>query len=165
MGARLRFPPKAGTPSTSVFPLVCLAASCFGCLGRLFPMSKPLSLFDHVGGSQGLERLVTAFLEALCSEPSVLELRNHYPQDLSHYRTRMLEYLSGFLGGPALYCENHGLPLLREQHLMMRITAPMRDQWFCCMQQAVNRTFGNDPSLCEELLSVFWSLVDSLKNA
>ena len=81
---------------------------------------------------------------------------------MEHYRTRMLEYLTGWFGGPALYNQKHGFPQLRENHQRMRITAELRDMWFGCMQQALAEAVSDEP-LRRDLEAVFWQMADSLR--
>ena len=71
-------------------------------------MSNPNSLYARIGGEEGVIRLVQAYIQALKTLPEVQNLRNIYPKDLSKYENRMVEYLSTWLGGPALYQARHG---------------------------------------------------------
>ena len=87
-----------------------------------------------------------------------------YPKDPAHYQARMTQYLAGFLGGPALYQQAHGLPMLREQHRCIAIDDAMRDQWYGCMQAAIGRTV-KDPALRTALEAAFWRMAASLRNA
>ena len=72
------------------------------------------SLYQLIGGQDGLKKLVKAYIEALDTRPEARHLRSLYPESLDFYEQRMIEYLSGWLGGPALYLERHGMPMLRE---------------------------------------------------
>ncbi len=121
------------------------------------------ALYDRLGQREGLTNLVDTYLKILQTEPSVAELYSHYQRGLEHYRARMIEYLSGYLGGPALYLQNHGLPMLREQHQRMKIDAHMRDLWYHCMVLALNASVA-DADLRQELEAIFWAMADSLKN-
>ena len=123
-------------------------------------MSTP-SLYDSLGGRAGLEHLIDTYLRILQTKPEAASLSAMYRRGFEHYRERMLEYLSGYLGGPGLYLQNHGLPMLREQHRFMTITPIMRDQWYGCMIDAIHETV-QDPKLAAELKAVFWTMADSL---
>ena len=79
-------------------------------------MSNLNSLYARLGGEEGVIRLVKAYIEALKTLPGAQRLRSLYPEDLSKYELRMTEFLSTWLGGPALYQERHGMPMLRESH-------------------------------------------------
>jgi hemoglobin len=46
-------------------------------------------------------------------------------------------FLSGLLGGPSLYIDKYGHPMLRARHLPFAIGELERDQWMGCMVQAM----------------------------
>ena len=94
-------------------------------------------------------------------DPAFAGLAARYKNGFDHYRRRMREYLTGFLGGPVLYTGEHGIPQLREQHQRFHITPEMRDQWYGCMTQAIAREVA-DAALRRELEAAFWSLAESL---
>lgn len=124
-------------------------------------MTSPNSLYTLIGGEEGIKRLVNAYLLALTTDPLARELRNAYPEDLSIYEARMFEFLSMWLGGPALYQERHGMPMLREMHRNMSITTTLRDQWMYCLRKALNDTVAEE-ELRLELESRFWKMADSI---
>ena len=111
-----------------------------------------------------LYELVDKYLEIHRSNPSYAALSSRYVNGMAHYRARMLEYLTGWFGGPVLYAQKHGLPCLRENHQRIQITAELRDLWFGCMQQALAESVS-DETLRSELEAVFWQMADSLRNA
>ena len=47
--------------------------------------------------------------------------------------------LTQFLGGPNIYTEEHGHPMLRKRHMDFTITEFERDAWLENMQTAINR--------------------------
>lgn len=127
-------------------------------------MTQHSSLYDRIGGAATVERLVDAHLFVLRSQPENAQLCCFYTRGFDHYRTRMCEYITGFLGGPTLYMQHHGFPQLREQHQKLAITTQLRDLWYSCMTQAIAQEIA-DPELRAELNAVFWSVADSLCNA
>lgn len=122
------------------------------------------TLYERLGGEAGLTALVDKYLEILRSNPAYAALSSRYVNGMAHYRARMLEYLTGWFGGPVLYAQKHGLPCLRENHQRIQITAELRDLWFGCMQQALAESVS-DETLRSELEAVFWQMADSLRNA
>lgn len=126
-------------------------------------MSQP-TLYERLGGESGLSALVDKYLEILQSNPAYAELSRQYVNGMAHYRARMLEYLTGWFGGPALYAQKHGFPKLRENHQRLRITAELRDLWFGCMLQALSESICDETLRCD-LEAVFWQMADSLRNA
>ena len=126
-------------------------------------MSEADSLFTRLGGEQGVVRLVKSDIHALETLPEARKLRSLYPEDLSAYETRMIEFLTGWLGGPALYMERHGMPMLRENHRSIPINAEARDAWMLCMRSALEET-DFDAELRLRLEGAFWRMADSLRH-
>lgn len=124
-------------------------------------MSAP-SLYAALGGEPALQRLVAEYLAELDTNPAARPLRARYPQNLAHYQQRMAEFLSGWLGGPPLYLQRHGMPMLRERHVRMAIGPAERDLWLACMRAALTRTVA-DTGLREQLEAAFWRLADSMR--
>jgi len=121
------------------------------------------SLYQLIGGQDGLKKLVKAYIEALDTRPEARHLRSLYPESLDFYEQRMIEYLSGWLGGPALYLERHGMPMLREKHQMIPISGSTRDEWMYCMRVALANTI-EDVQLRLTLEGAFWRMADSLRH-
>ena len=63
-------------------------------------------------------------------------------------------FLSGWLGGPPLYTDKYGHPMLRARHLPFPIGIAERDQWMACMMQAMHEQ-GVDTALAERL-AIIW---------
>ncbi len=127
-------------------------------------MPRQQTLYEKLGGKDGICRLVETYLDLLQNDTKYVELKSHYVRGFDHYRERMLEYLSGFFGGPAVYAQKHGMPQLREHHQNIHITAALRDLWFDCMMKAVDTTVS-ETELRGELESAFWHMADGLRNA
>lgn len=128
-------------------------------------MSEPAStLYDRLGGAEGIKRLVSAYLDALATTPDYAPLCALYVNGLERYEERMNEFLSGWLGGPALYLERHGMPMLRESHRSIPITGEMAESWILCMRQALRATV-EDEELMLRLDGLFTHMAESLRNA
>lgn len=126
--------------------------------------SAGASLFERIGGEAGVKALVAAYIKALLSRADVAELRALYlERSLERYRTRLAEYLCGWLGGPALYQERHGLPMLREGHRNIPIDRRLMMQWCVCMRDALEATVA-DPALRLSLFGAFSRMAESLVN-
>ena len=119
------------------------------------------SLYERIGGEVGLKKLVKAYITTLDTRPEAKHLRSLYPASLDHYEQRMIEFLSGWLDGPALYLERHGMPMLREKHRTLLITEQTRDEWMYCMRVALLDAV-HDESLRLTLEGAFWRMADSL---
>ncbi|MDB4419519.1 group II truncated hemoglobin, partial [bacterium] len=96
------------------------------------------TLYDQLGGATGLRALVNRFYELMNELPEAKGIRQLHPPDLSDAANKLFMFLSGFLGGPPLYVNEHGHPRLRARHLPFPIGVSERDQWVLCMEKALH---------------------------
>jgi hemoglobin len=121
------------------------------------------TLYELLGGETGLRRLVERFYNHLDTLPEVKPIRSMHPEDLSTSIDRLFWFLSGWSGGPPLFHEKRGHPMLRARHLPFPIGKSERDQWMICMLKAVEDMGIVDP-LKSELLSAFLRVADHMRN-
>lgn len=124
------------------------------------------SFYEEIGGEEGIRRLIAAYIRTMRSDAesrALLSLYQTRDDALSHYEERLFEFLSGWLGGPALYLERHGMPMLREGHRNIRITPSLMKQWIQCMDQALDETVENK-ALRLKLSGAFTAMAQSLVN-
>ncbi len=116
-----------------------------------------------LGGDAAVRALVGRFYDVMDLEPRYAELRALHATDLAHAREKLYLFLSGWLGGPSLYIERHGHPMLRARHLPFAIGIRERDQWLACMDQAmVEQKVAED--LRQKLLQAFFQTADWMRN-
>jgi len=72
-------------------------------------------------------------------------------------------FLSGWLGGPQLFVEAFGHPMLRRRHLPFAIGDVERDQWMLCMNQALDEVV-EDAALRAALSEAFSKVADHMRN-
>ncbi len=127
-------------------------------------MPEQSSLYTAIGGEDGIARLVASYVRILRDNPSFGQLRALYtPEGIKRYDSRMREFLSGWLGGPALYQERHGLPMLRESHRAIPIDRALMQEWMRVMRMALNEAVA-DPALRLRLEGAFARMSESLIN-
>jgi hemoglobin len=130
-------------------------------------MSSPSPVDDTpyrlLGGDAGLRRLVDRFYDLMDEVPEYHGIRKLHPQDLAGSREKLQLFLSGWLGGPPLYVEKYGHPMLRARHLPFAIGVAERDAWLACMLQAMEDTAVAEP-LREALLKAFFGTADWMRN-
>ena len=93
--------------------------------------------YELLGGDARVRELVNRFYDLMDLEPAYRELRAVHGSTLESAREKLYLFLSGWLGGPPLYVERHGHPMLRARHLPFAIGTVERDQWMACMKQAM----------------------------
>lgn len=104
------------------------------------------ALYDAVGGQQGLTILSNTFYDFVESTPegrpvAKLHLRGH---GIGHARIELVNFLSGFLGGPNLFAEKWGHSNVRHIHDHVNINQQASDSWMACMEMAMNKLNYDD---------------------
>ena len=93
--------------------------------------------YEQLGGDAKVRELVDRFYDLMDFEPAYKELRAVHGSTLESAREKLYHFLSGWLGGPPLYTDRYGHPMLRARHLPFAIGDRERDQWMACMRQAM----------------------------
>lgn len=119
--------------------------------------------YEMLGGDAGVRHLVDRFYDLVDEVPEYHGIRKLHPQDLAGSRDKLYLFLSGWLGGPPLYVEKYGHPMLRARHLPYSIGVPERDAWLACMLQAMEDS-GVEESLRAALLKAFFGTADWMRN-
>lgn len=100
--------------------------------------TPPTSLpYELIGGEAGVHALVERFYDLMDTAPEAAEVRALHAKSLKVSREKLFQFLSGWLGGPQLYVERYGHPMLRARHLPFAIAERERDQWLWCMERAI----------------------------
>ena len=93
--------------------------------------------YAMIGGEQTLLNLVDRFYFYMDTLPEVHGIRAIHQHNLSSAKDKLFKFLSGWLGGPNLFIEEFGHPMLRARHLPFVIGESERDQWMLCMNKAL----------------------------
>ncbi len=122
-----------------------------------------ISYYERLGGEQGVRRLVDRFYELMDTLPEARGIRKMHAANLDGTREKLFMFLSGWLGGPALYTEKYGHPRLRARHLPFAIGEAERDAWMGCMSQALDE-MEIDTMLRDHLKQSLWNTADHMRN-
>lgn len=122
-----------------------------------------VTIYDRVGGEAGVRGIVDRFYDLMSELPEVAVIRDLHPPDLAESRNKLFKFLSGFWGGPSLYIQEYGHPMLRARHLPFPIGESERDQWLLCMNRAVDELV-EDGRLAEHLKMTFFRTADHMRN-
>ena len=126
-------------------------------------MDRAATPYELLGGEAQLRALVERFYDLLDREPAYAGIRKLHPTDLANSREKLFMFLSGWMGGPGLYAERFGHPMLRARHLPFSIGAAERDAWMACMIHAMEET-GVDDRLRAALAQAFFGTADWMRN-
>lgn len=85
-------------------------------------------------GEATLNKLVDTFYNHVGQHPDLAPI---FPEDLTETARKQKQFLTQFLGGPSLYSNEHGHPMLRARHLPFQITEKRALAWLACMDQAM----------------------------
>ena len=100
-------------------------------------MNEGATPYSMIGGEATLRRLVKRFYELMDTLPEVYGIRKLHQSSLAGAEEKLFMYLTGWLGGPQLYVEKYGHPMLRARHLPFPIGSDEAEQWMLCMRQAM----------------------------
>ena len=119
--------------------------------------------YDLIGGESGVRDLVDRFYDYMDTDPSATTVRGLHASSLRGSREKLFLFLSGWLGGPDLYVQKYGHPMLRRRHLPFSIGSEERDQWMYCMRKALAAMPIAD-SLRAQLEQAFMATADHMRN-
>lgn len=120
------------------------------------------TIYELLGGEQGLRNVVDRFYGLMDTDPTFASIRAMHQADLGAIRTGLFEWLSGWLGGPALFAERKGSPCLVGAHLPLGIDASASELWTTCMTRAMEDA-GIAERYREVLLPGLGRIADSLR--
>ncbi len=100
-------------------------------------MNRNISLYEAVGEAKGLRTIVEAFYPKVQADPLLGPL---FPDDIHPVMDKQFMFLSQFLGGPSLYSDEYGHPMMRARHLPFPITRLHADAWLGCMRGALQES-------------------------
>lgn len=124
---------------------------------------KVLTHYERIGGAEKIRALVQRFYQLMDELPEAYGIRKMHEGDLQEVSDKLFKFLSGWMGGPQLFVEQYGHPMLRRRHLPFAIGDDERDQWMLCMNQALNDVV-EDAELRRELSDAFVKVADHMRN-
>jgi len=119
--------------------------------------------FEMLGGADTIRKLVERFYDIMDSDPRAATIRALHQPDLTSAREKLFMFLTGWTGGPQLYIERYGHPMLRRRHLPFPIGEQERDQWIYCMVRAMHDV-GVEEKLLTQLAQALWDVADFMRN-
>ncbi|MCZ4091855.1 globin domain-containing protein [Sinorhizobium psoraleae] len=127
------------------------------------PETETTTLYEAIGGDATVRALTRRFYALMDSLPEAARCRAVHPPDLSGSEEKFYEYLTGWLGGPPIYMEKRGHPMLRRRHFIAQIGPAERDEWLLCFTRALEETVAH-PKLQAIILEPITRLAHHLQN-
>ncbi|MDI1298166.1 group II truncated hemoglobin [Methylotenera sp.] len=129
--------------------------------------SNKSTFFELLGGeasgTENIRLLVETFYDIMESDPKAAPLRAMHPADLTSAREKLFMFLTGWTGGPQLYIERYGHPMLRARHMPFPVDESARDQWMYCMIKAMHQLDYED-LLMKRLAEQLYGVADFMRN-
>jgi hemoglobin len=92
-------------------------------------------LYERFGGEETLRSLVKSFYSKVAEHPDLAPI---FPDDLTLTEEKQYKFLSQFFGGPSLYSDEYGHPMLRARHMPFSITPTRAEAWLSCMKETLD---------------------------
>lgn len=105
-------------------------------------MNPNESIYENLGGAEGLHRLVEVFYDKVQLHPQLSPL---FPADITPVLEKQYQFLSQFFGGPSLYSDLHGHPMMRARHMHIPLTPARAEEWLECMKEALEEAAVEEP--------------------
>ncbi len=121
------------------------------------------SFYERIGGEAPLRQLVQRFYHHMDTLSEAQTIRRMHADSLQSAEDKLFMFLSGWMGGPALFIEQFGHPRLRMRHDPFSIGEPERDQWMLCMKHALDDVI-EDKTLSGELYAALYGVADFMRN-
>lgn len=119
--------------------------------------------YDLIGGEPAIRSLVDRFYFYMDILPEAQGIRAMHQPNLDTAKDKLFKFLSGWLGGPNLYIDEFGHPMLRMRHLPFKIGESERDQWMLCMKKALAE-IPMDPRLHTNIKNALQQLATHMIN-
>ena len=119
--------------------------------------------YELIGGEAAIRSLVDRFYFYMDILPEAQGIRAMHAPSLASAKDKLFKFLSGWLGGPNLFIEEFGHPMLRARHFPFAIGPSERDQWMRCMNKALEE-IEMDPRLRENIRTALQQLATHMIN-
>jgi hemoglobin len=93
------------------------------------------TLYEMIGGGETIRKLVDAFYKRVGQHPDLMPI---FPDDLTETADKQYLFLTQFFGGPTLYSDQYGHPMLRARHMPFEVTPTRAKAWLGCMSEALD---------------------------
>lgn len=114
-----------------------------GTIGAGRPWGEAATPYEAIGGDAAVRRLCHAFYDRI--DATAPTLRAMLPRNDAGSRQKLYEFLSGWMGGPALYVAKRGHPRLRMRHSPFAIGEAEVEEWLRCMGEALDEIGVSGP--------------------
>lgn len=105
-------------------------------------MAKLETIYESIGGAPTVNRIIESLYTHISVNDTLLPI---FPEDLEESARKQRLFLTQFFGGPPLYAQEIGRPMLPYRHQPFEITPTRRDAWLECMYKALTEAEIEEP--------------------
>lgn len=109
-------------------------------------MAKVTTIYEQIGGQPAVDKIIDSLYKHIGVNETLLPI---FSDDLEESARKQRLFLTQFFGGPNLYMQEIGRPMLPYRHQPFEITPSRRDAWLQCMYQALTEAKIEDPAFSE----------------
>ena len=102
---------------------------------------KPTIPYEEIGEAR-LSELIDRFYAKVAVHPDLIPI---FPKDLTETARKQKQFQTQYLGGPNIYTEEHGHPMMKARHMPFAITPTRAQAWLACMAEAMDETGLDGP--------------------
>lgn len=106
------------------------------------------TIYEAIGGQSAVDSIIDSLYKHIGNNKTLLPI---FPDDLEESARKQRLFLTQFFGGPNLYAQERGRPMLPYRHMPFEITPARRDAWLQCMHQALAEAEIEEPHFSEIL--------------
>jgi len=93
-----------------------------------------MELYDYIGGEVAIRSIVETFYPKVLAHPALAPI---FPDDMGPLMEKQFMFLTQFFGGPPLYTNTHGNPMMKARHAPFPITPERAEAWLACMRSTL----------------------------
>ncbi|KKK34027.1 globin [Salinicoccus sediminis] len=112
-------------------------------------------------GEEKLYRMIDIFYSYVAEDDRMNFL---FPDDLSETAYKQKLFQTQFLGGPNLYNQEYGHPMMKMRHMPFRITPHAKEAWLENMEKAMDDV-GLDEAMREYLMARYTMTANHMVNS
>lgn len=100
-----------------------------------------MDFFEYIGGEETIRNLVEAFYPKVLEDPLLAPI---FPEDIRPVMEKQFMFLTQFFGGPPLYSNAYGHPMMRARHMPFPVTPSRAEAWLDCMRRALEEVVPSE---------------------
>jgi len=100
-------------------------------------MNNYRTTYEAIGSAEGIRKIVEGFYPKVQEHPLLSPL---FPENIFPVMEKQIQFLTQFFGGPSLFSDEHGHPMMRARHMPFPITKQHAEAWLDCMRRSLAET-------------------------